>query len=104
MKTARQLLIILCMTPVLTGAPSLTLADSDHLEARRLLESGDVMPLQSILQKISHQYPGRVIEVELEKKHNRIVYEVELVNDNGRVYELLIDAANGEILQAKEDD
>ncbi len=80
------------------------MADGDHLEARRLLQSGEVMSLESILDKIRGRYPGRVIEVELEKKHGQIVYEIEIIDDNGRVHELYVNARNGELIRAREDD
>lgn len=80
------------------------IADDDHLEARRLVESGEVLPLQSILDKYRTDYPGRVIEVELEKKHGKIIYEIEIVDDSGEVRELYIDARNGELLREKKDD
>ncbi len=80
------------------------MADDDHLEARRLVESGEVLPLQTILDKYRTDYPGRVIEVELEKKHGRIIYEIEIIDDRGEVRELYIDARNGELLRDKVED
>ena len=104
MKPGHFLLIALFMTQAWPGASSPALADDDHLEARRLMESGDVLPLQSILDRIRKDYPGRILEVELEKKHDTIVYEIEILDDDGRVRELRVDASNGELLQDKEDD
>ncbi len=80
------------------------MADDDHLEARRLMESGAVLPLQTILDRIHLDYPGRVLEVELEKEHGIIIYEIEIVDDEGKVRELRVNASNGELLRVREDD
>jgi uncharacterized membrane protein YkoI len=98
------MLFTLIMVQLLPGGIAPAIADDDHLEARRLLESGEVMSLQSILDKYRTDYPGRVIEVELEKKHGKIIYEIEIVDDNGEVRELYIDARNGDLLRVKKDD
>lgn len=80
------------------------IADDDHLQARRLVESGEVLPLQTILDKYRTDYPGRVIEVELEKKHGKIIYEIEIIDDSGEVRELYINASNGELLKVEVED
>ena len=38
-------------------------ADDDHIEARRLLDSGEILPLETILQKARLILPGKVLEV-----------------------------------------
>lgn len=102
MKSA-YMLFTLIMVQLLTGVIP-AIADDDHLEARRLVESGEVLPLQSILDKYRADYPGRVIEVELEKKHDQIIYEIEIVDDRGEVRELYINARNGELLKVEVED
>jgi len=90
--------------PGLLLTASLALADSDHDTARQLREAGDILPLETILKKIQATHSGKVLEVELEKKHDRLVYEIELLDDNGKVWELKVDPHTGEILQQQEDD
>ncbi len=53
---------------------------------------------------VKQTHPGRIMEVELEKKRNRYIYEIELVDKNGKVWELKIDAATGSLLSREEDD
>ena len=50
---------------------------------------------------ISTQYPGTITEMELEKRNNRAIYEIEIVND-GMEYELKVDGNSGEIIKLKE--
>jgi len=102
MKSA-YMLFTLIMVQLLSGVTPV-IADGDHLQARRLVESGEVLPLQSILDKYRADYPGRVIEVELEKKHGRIIYEIEIVDDRGEVRELYVNARNGELLKVEVED
>ena len=81
---------------VALGAPAT--ADHDHDDARRLREAGSIMPLERLLSSVRETHPGQVIGVELEHEHGRLVYEIELLDERGRVRELLFDAADGEYL------
>ena len=78
--------------------------DDDHLEARRLVEGGTVQPLESILKRVRVHHPGRILEVELEGEGGRYIYEVELLDDSGQVWELKMDAVTGEMLEQERED
>lgn len=80
------------------------MADSDHNEALRLREAGDILPLETILEKLRPQYDGKILEVELERESGRVVYEVEILAADGVVHELYIDARTGRVLRSKQDD
>ena len=47
--------------------------------------------------------PGRVIEAELEKENDDLVWEIEIVDNQNQVFELEIDAMDGEILDKESD-
>ena len=49
--------------------------------------------------------PGTVVEAELEKKHGKTVWEVEVLGADGKVTEVHIDAATGTVIdtEAKKD-
>ncbi|MFQ5644288.1 MAG: PepSY domain-containing protein [Thiogranum sp.] len=79
-------------------------ADDDHVEARRLLDSGEILPLEVILNGLRQRFPGRILDVELETEDGRILYEVEILDADGIVTEVYINARNGKVLSAKEDD
>lgn len=79
-------------------------ADEDHDQARRLKESGQVLPLEQIIKAAQREHPGRVIEVELESEDGRHVYEVELLDARGEVWELYFDAASGALIKREKDD
>ncbi len=87
------------------GIPlSMALADDDHNKARHLLQSGEVLPLEIILEKLRPRYLGKVLEVELEQKSGKIIYEVEILAEDGVVHELYIDAKTGDVLRSKVED
>ncbi|MGD8484741.1 MAG: PepSY domain-containing protein, partial [Thioalkalispiraceae bacterium] len=87
MKLLYQTLAWLSLSTSLFMSSNLALADSDHEMARQLREAGDILPLETILQKLKATYPGKVLEVELEKEHDKIIYEIELLDNEGKVRE-----------------
>lgn len=66
--------------------------------------SGDVLPLESVLPRVGAQYPGRVTEAGLENEDGKAVYEIELLTNEGRKLELIVDARTGKVLNSKRDD
>ena len=85
--------------------PSPVLADDvSHSEARMLRESGKIRPLESILETANNYRKGEVIDTELERDDSLLVYEIEILDDQGRVWELEFDATNGDLLELELDD
>ena len=76
----------------------------EHDAVRAIKQRGDILSLDRILQEARGQHPGRVLESELEQKDGRYVYEVELVDDQGRVREMKFDARTGEVLKENQGD
>lgn len=79
-------------------------SESDHDRAMHLLEEGKVISLQKVLDKAQIIVPGRILEVELESKNKQLVYEVEILNQQGEVMELLFDATTGQHLATEKED
>ena len=96
--------IIQALLSLLLLAPHhLTQADDDYIEAKHLLKSGEILPLEIILENVRKSYPGKILDVELEKKDKNIVYEIEILTENGIVKELYINARNGTLISIKDD-
>lgn len=55
--------------------------------------------LKTALEKVS----GKIIEAELEKKHNKLVWEVEVVTADKKVMEVHIDADTGAVIDVEEE-
>lgn len=85
---------------------SLALArDLDQDEALALRQKGIILPLEQLLDSALGRYPGaRLLEAELEEKHGRYEYEVELLTLEGVVREIKLDARSGVLLKDEEDD
>jgi uncharacterized membrane protein YkoI len=106
--TAGSLLLrgIVCIAIALGAAAGL--ADSDdkkreHDAIRSALQRGEALPLTRILAIAQQAVPGDVIEVELETKHDALIYEIKVLTGNGRVREVKIDARTGSILKIEDD-
>jgi uncharacterized membrane protein YkoI len=85
-------------------------ADEDHDEdehddferARRLSESGQIVPLENILGSARRLFPnGKILEIEFEDKAGRYFYEIEMLDQEGVVKELKFDARDGRHLGTK---
>ncbi|WP_085577501.1 MULTISPECIES: PepSY domain-containing protein [unclassified Pseudomonas] len=78
--------------------------DLDQDEALRLRQQGVILPLEQVLQQALDRYPGaKLLEVELEEKHDVYVYEVELLTVEGVARELHLKADTGQLIKDKED-
>ena len=84
-----------------------TSAWSDDKEGKitELVKDAKVTIEQAIKSAVK-KVPGTVVEAELEKKHGKTVWEVEVVGGDGNVTEVHIDAATGTIIdtEAKKDE
>ncbi|TDV42939.1 peptidase YpeB-like protein [Pseudomonas helmanticensis] len=73
-------------------------------EALNLRKQGVILPLEQVLQQAMDRYPGaKLLEVELEEKHDIYIYEVELLTVEGVARELHLKADTGELVKDKED-
>lgn len=70
---------------------------ADHERARRALEAGEVMPLRTVLEEVERDYPGEVLEVELDLEDGAWVYEIKLIRKGGDVLKLELDARDGSL-------
>ncbi len=93
--------LALCML----GAFPLLHADErnhgDHAMALQALEQGRVLPLRTVLEKIERDYQGQALKVEFEQDDGRFIYEIRLLQSDGRMVKLKVDAVDGKVLETK---
>lgn len=92
---------LLTATLLLLPLSPRSLADSDHDRARAALESGEILPLRTIIARLEHDYPGQILEVELDRDDDLWVYEIKLVRANGVLVKIKMDASDGRLLGVK---
>lgn len=101
--TGRTLPVALIALGLTFGAAP-ALADIDHQRARALQQQGHILPLEQIIDKALGIKSGRVIETELDEENGRLVYELEILDDRGWVWEMEFDAKTGELRELELDD
>ena len=95
-------LFIWIMVAMLGTGVSYAADNADHERARQAVEAGDVLPLRTILDRVEGEYPGQVMEVELDREKGEWVYEIKLLRKGGALVKLKIQARDGTILGFKE--
>jgi uncharacterized membrane protein YkoI len=78
--------------------------DDNPALAAQLVQRGEILSLEQILQSLPPEHRGKMLKSELDHERNRYVYEVEIRDDRGIVWEMEFDAKTGELLRAKQDD
>lgn len=72
--------------------------EGDHELARQALEQGKVLPLRTVLDKVEREYQGQALKVEFERDDGRFVYKIRLLQSDGRMAKLKVDAMDGRVL------
>lgn len=92
-------LILAALVAASSGTPSFA---RDHDDARRAVEAGEIRPLADILNVVRAKLPGDVVGVKLEREAGGWMYELRVVDDKGRLFEIHVDARSGEVERTKE--
>ena len=59
------------------------------------------VPLGSVLDKLEREMPGQVLKVEFERDDGRFVYKIRLLQPDGRMAGVKVDASDGRVLGIK---
>ncbi len=100
-RSTRRLLLPGLVAAALAAAGPLLAGERGHDAARRALEEGKVLPLRTVLDKVEREYRGQAIRIEFEHEDGRFVYEIRLLQPDGHMLKLEVDAVNGNVLAAK---
>jgi uncharacterized membrane protein YkoI len=95
---------VLALAAAAACAPLTGAADEDHAVARRLREAGEIRSLEEISARARAAKAGEILQTELERSRGRYVYEMEILDAQGQVWELELDAKTGELLRMEIDD
>ena len=77
-----------------------------HLVRGRLsrLSGGQPEPQLQLLERLQRTHPGQVLELELEREDGRWIYDLKLLQTDGQLLKLEVDAATGQVLELKRKD
>ena len=93
--------------PILAGGILLMWGVALSSEGTHKQETGvgtATLTLEEAIATAKTNFPGRVLETELENEHGQAVYEIEIASTNGVVTEITVDAQTGELLGSEIED
>lgn len=81
------------------------IADADEKEKKGKAEMAAAakVTVDQAIKTASDKVAGKVIEAELEHKHNKLVWEVEVVTAENKVMEVHVDAETGDVIDVEEE-
>ena len=60
-----------------------------------------MLPLPQVLERLQRSHPGQVLELELEHEKGQWIYEIRLMQADGRLLKLTVDAATARVLEVR---
>ncbi|MCD2179892.1 PepSY domain-containing protein [Rhizobium sp. C1] len=76
--------------------------DDDTLNAiHRAVEAGEIKPLSDLKAIVSRRFPGDIVRIEPHLKHGSFTYEFKVLQSDGRLVEIDMDAATGRVLKTE---
>jgi uncharacterized membrane protein YkoI len=79
--------------------------DDDHSydKARRAVERGDALPVTEVMRHLRANVHGDIVATEYEFEFDRWVYEFKVVDGQGRLRKVHVDAATGAMIDESHD-
>lgn len=78
--------------------------DAEIDRARSGVKSGQILSLSAILAQVRTRLDARIIDADLQRKHGRMIYDLEMLAPDGRIIDLEVEAATGRILNLEAND
>lgn len=103
----RYLLLAATAAALLTLAAAPLRADDDGDEGETLdavheaVEKGMLKPLPDLKTIIKGRFPGEIVRIKPHRKQGIITYEFKVLQPDGRLVEIEMDAASGRILEVE---
>ena len=83
---------------IVTTGFSLAVAEQSHEQVKVELSKKAQIKIEEGIQVASKEVPGTIIKAELEKEHGPLMWEFEIVTENGEIKEVHVDGESGKIL------
>ncbi len=104
----RSTIALLALMSASLAAPALMAEERgadqhDQDRARQALEHSEVRPIADVLAAVTTRVPGEVVGVELEREHGNWVYEIKVIASDGRLLEVMVEAATARVIDVEAD-
>lgn len=74
----------------------------DHNQAWKMRQRGEILSAHQLFEKAVASHPdARLLEMKLKHKHDRYLYKLQLLLNNGQIKKLYYDAQSGELVREK---
>lgn len=104
MKLLGGVATVLCVTAVLISpAWSDDKGKKDEVKETVEMAAAAKVTIDQAIKTALAKVAGKVFEAELEKKHNKIIWEVEVVTAEKKLMEVHIDAETGSVIDVEEE-
>jgi uncharacterized membrane protein YkoI len=101
MKALSLIAVLTVGTVLVLGSPAWSDKEQDEDADIAALAKDSKISIDQAIKTASKKVPGTVVEAELEKKHGKTVWEVEVLGPDGKVTEIHIDAASGAVIDTE---
>ena len=105
MKIVGRVLAVLAGSALALSAPAWSddNGKKEMDETREAVEMSKTakVTVEQAIKTATEKMAGKVIEAELEKKHGKAVWEVEIVGEDGKVTEVHVDADSGAVIDTE---
>ncbi len=92
---------VMIMTIVISVALAVGTVWADSTKDKLQMSQNAKITIDQAIKSATERVPGKVIEAELEKKHDRTVWEVEVVSADNKIAEVHVDAMSGAIIDVE---
>jgi len=79
-------------------------ADEEEKNGKAEMAAAAKVTIEQAIKTVSDKVAGKVIEAELAKKHNKLVWEVEVITSENKTMEVHVDADTGAVIHVEEQD
>lgn len=97
-------LIAIALSAVLAPADFALAAEKkrDQDQARGVMKAQKIIPYGEIARRVESRFKGRVVGQQLRQfSRERWVYELKILEDNGQVVSVLVDAHSGQVMGSR---
>ena len=99
--SAGHVLVLVLVLPGLALPVARAGGPDDHERARAAVQAGEVLPLAALRERLQRSHPGRILELELGRDDGRWIYEVKLLQADGQLLKLELDARTAQVLELR---